>query len=82
MIALRRSGRDEASAGIMKTGRTRRGFPGTRRVGGWNQAVLGDPGFQGHLALRFVSQRAVAAMCRDLAEQAKMVLERADALLR
>jgi hypothetical protein len=58
------------------------GPEGGDRTGGWNQAVLDDPGFQDHLALRFVSQRGVAAMYRDLAEQAEVVLERAEALLR
>jgi hypothetical protein len=50
--------------------------------GGWNQAVLGEPEFQDHLALRFVSQRDVAAMYRDLAGQAEAVLQRVEALLR
>jgi hypothetical protein len=52
------------------------------RTGGWNQEVLSEPGFQDHLALRFLSQREVAAMYRDLAAQAEVVLERAEALLR
>lgn len=46
---------------------------------GWNQALLDDPVFQDHLALRFLSQRDVAEMYRDLGRQASVVLERTEA---
>lgn len=55
---------------------------GEGRTGSWNQDVLSDPGFQDHLALRFVSQRELATMYRDLAQQAEVVLERAEVLRR
>lgn len=54
--------------------------PGPRS--GWNLELLADPAFQDHLAVRFSSQRDVAAMYRQLAEQAGLVLERIDGLLR
>jgi hypothetical protein len=54
--------------------------PGPRS--GWNLELLDDPAFQDHLAVRFSSQRDVAAMYRELAEQAGLVLERIDGLLR
>jgi hypothetical protein len=55
---------------------------GTEGGGRWNREVVTDPGFQDHLALRFASQREVAAWYRGLAEQAELVLERTEALLR
>lgn len=52
------------------------------RQPGWNHEILADPTFQDHLAFRFSSQRDVAGMYRNLADQALQVLERIEALLR
>ncbi len=48
----------------------------------WNHTVMSDPGFQDHLALRFVSQREVAAWYGGLAAQAQVVLDRTEVRLR
>lgn len=48
----------------------------------WNQRLLDDPAFQDHLAFRFLTQRDVAEMYRDLAAQARVVLNRTRTLIR
>jgi hypothetical protein len=47
----------------------------------WNHEILADPVFQDHLAVRFFTQRDVAAWYRILAEQAGLVLGRIEGLL-
>lgn len=50
--------------------------------GRWNAAVLDDPVFQDHLAFRFISERQVADLYRELAGQARSVLERVESQIR
>lgn len=50
------------------------GGPGVATA--WNHALLDDPVFQEHLALRHLAEQQVAEVYRALAEQARVVLER------
>lgn len=45
----------------------------------WNHALLEEPAFQEHLAIRFLNTRQVGNEYRSLAEQAADVLDRVDA---